>query len=157
MEYLRRNYEERGYTQSKIVTLHALDDGLVIPENEEKYLEVFGTVKREDQLVQLYTAAGGHCGFTPAEHVAALTSLFAWVEHGTKPTVASALATCNLVAPFIGGPCRIQDADPGEFGDRVVERRQKGLALRDLVCKGDPGDCPEGVACSPRLDRCTVR
>jgi hypothetical protein len=157
MEYLRRNYEERGYTQSKIVTLHALDDGLVIPQNEEKYLEVFGAVKRQDQHVQLYTPTGGHCGFTPAEHVAALTSLFAWVEHGMKPTVASALATCNLVAPFVGGPCRIQDADPGEFGERIVERRERGLSLRDLVCKGDPGDCPEGVACSPRTDRCTVR
>jgi hypothetical protein len=157
MEYLRRNYEERGYTQSKIVTLHALDDGLVIPQNEEKYLEVFGAVKRDDQLVQLYTPTGGHCGFTAAEHVAALTSLFAWVEHGLKPTVASALATCDLVAPLVGGPCRIQDADPGEFGERIVERRQKGLSLRDLVCQGDPGDCPAGVSCSPRTDRCTVR
>jgi hypothetical protein len=157
MEYLRRNYEERGRTQSKIITLHALDDGLVIPENEEKYFEVFNTVGRTDQLVQLFTPAGGHCGFTIAEHFAALTSLFAWVEHGVKPTVATVQAACTAVAPVIGGPCRIEDADPGEFGERIVERRQKGLSLRDLVCKGDPGDCPEGVACSPRLDRCTVR
>jgi hypothetical protein len=157
MEYLRRNYEERGHTQSKVITLHALDDGLVIPENEEKYFEVFNTVGRTDQLVQLFTPAGGHCGFTIAEHVAALTSLFAWVEHGMKPTVATVQAACTAIAPAIGGPCRIEDADPGEFGKRIVERRQKGLSLRDLVCKGDPGDCPEGVACSPRLDRCTVR
>ena len=157
MEYMRRNYEERGYTQSKIITLHALDDGLVIPQNEEKYQEVFNTVGRTDQLVQLYTPAGGHCGFTIAEHVAALTSLFGWVEHGIKPTVASAQATCTAVAPIVGGPCRLQDADPGEFGERIVERRQKGLSLRDLVCKGDPGDCPAGVACSPRLNRCVAK
>ena len=157
MEYLRRNYEERGYTQSKIVTLHALDDGLVIPQNEEKYFEVFNTVGRQDQLVQLYTPAGGHCGFTIAEHFAALTSLFGWVEHGIKPTVASAQETCTAVAPIVGGACRLQDADPGEFGARVVERRQKGLSLRDLVCQGDEGDCPAGVACSTRLDRCVAK
>src|SRR5262249_5881667 len=83
---------------SKVITLHALDDGLVIPENEEKYFEVFNTVGRTDQLVQLYTPAGGHCGFTIAEHVAALTSLFAWVEHGMKPTVAIVQAACTAVA-----------------------------------------------------------
>src|SRR5262249_47099574 len=101
MEYLRRNYEERGRTQSKIITLHALDDGLVIPENEEKYFEVFNTVGRTDQLVQLFTPAGGHCGFTIAEHFAALTSLFAWVEHGVKPTVATVQAACTAIAPVI--------------------------------------------------------
>src|SRR5262249_17813751 len=100
-EYLRRNYEPRGRTESKIVTLHALDDGLVIPENEEKYREALNTVGRADQLVQTYTPAGGHCGFTIAEHVAALTSLFAWVEHGTKPTVASIQASCNVFAPLV--------------------------------------------------------
>jgi hypothetical protein len=157
MEYLRRNYEERGHTQSKVITLHALDDGLVIPQNEEKYFEVFNTVGRTDQLVQLFTPTGGHCGFSIAEHVAALTSLFAWVEHGVKPTVATAQATCLAVAPLVGGPCQIEDADPGEFGERVVERRQKGLSLRDLVCKGDPGDCPERSTCSPRLDRCVAK
>jgi hypothetical protein len=154
MEYLRRNYEERGRTQSKVVTLHALDDGLVIPENEEKYREAFDTARRGDQLVQLYTPTGGHCGFSIAEHVAALTSLFAWVEHGITPTVAGAQATCTAVAPLVGGECQIQDADPGEWGSRVVERRQQGLKLRQLVCQGDPGDCPTGSVCSPRLRRC---
>src|SRR5262249_6296866 len=120
MEYMRRNYEERGRTESKVLTLHALDDGLVIPENEEKYREAFAPSGRADRLVQLYPPEGGHCGFTIAEHVAALTSLFAWVEHGVTPTVAGAQETCTAVAPFVGGPCRIQDADPGEWGERVV-------------------------------------
>lgn len=155
-EYLRRSYEPRGRTESKVLTLHALDDGLVLVENQEKYREAFATAGRDDQLVQVYTPAGGHCGFTIAEHVAALTSLFAWVEQGTKPTVASVQGTCTLVAPVVGGPCRIQDADPGTWGDRVVERRQKGLKLRDLVCDGDPEDCPADAVCSERLDRCVA-
>jgi hypothetical protein len=156
-EYLRRNYEPRGRTESKVLALQALDDGLVIPENQEKYREAFGTVGRPDQLVQLYTATGGHCGFSVAEHTATLTALFQWVEGGAAPTAAGVQAACTVFAPVIGGPCRIQDAEPGEWGDRVVERRQKGLKLRTLVCDGDPLDCPEDAKCSERLDRCVAR
>jgi hypothetical protein len=64
---------------------HALDDGLVLPENEEKYRELFDAVGRSDQLVQVYTPEGGHCGFSRAEHLALLKSMFAWVEQRTKP------------------------------------------------------------------------
>jgi hypothetical protein len=156
MRFLLGAYEPRGYTESRILTLHALDDGLVLPENEEKYRELFDTVGRTDQLVQVYTPEGGHCGFSRAEHVAVLKSMFAWVEHGTKPNTAGIQASCTAAAPQVGGPCRIQDADPGEFGDRVVERREKGLKLRTLVCDGDPEDCPADAVCSPRLDRCTA-
>ena len=84
-EYLRRSYEPRGRTDTKVLTLHALDDGLVLPQNQEKYREAFDTVGRADQLVQLYTPTGGHCGFSIAEHVATLRALFAWVEEGATP------------------------------------------------------------------------
>jgi pimeloyl-ACP methyl ester carboxylesterase len=153
-EYLRRSYEPRGRTDTKILTLQALDDGLVIPENQEKYREAFATVGRGDQLVQIYTPTGGHCGFSIAEHVATLAALFQWVEVGAAPTVAAVQAACAALAPVVGGACRIQDADPGEWGERVVERRQNGLKLRTLVCDGDPEDCPVDAACSERLDRC---
>jgi hypothetical protein len=156
MEYLRRSFEPRGRTHSKVLTLQALDDGLVIPQNQEKYREAFNTVGRSDQLVQLYTPTGGHCGFSIAEHVATLMALFQWVEAGDIPGVAGVQGTCTVLAPVLGGPCRIQDADPGEWGDRVVERRQKGLKLRDLVCDGDPLDCPADAVCSERLDRCVA-
>ena len=76
-----------------MLTLHALDDGLVVPENEEKYREAFLAAGRPDQLVQLYTPTGGHCGFSAAEHVAAFLALTGWVEKGTVPTVASTQAT----------------------------------------------------------------
>ncbi len=153
-EFLRRSYEPRGRTHSKVLALHALDDGLVLPENQEKYREAFATVGRDDQLVQVYTPSGGHCGFTPAEHVGALRALAAWVEGDVVPTAASVQAACTAAAPAFGGPCRVQDADPGTWGDRVAERFQKGLKVRTMVCDGDAVDCPEGAACSPRLDRC---
>src|SRR4029434_8046139 len=91
-EYLRRSYEPRGRTDTKILTLQALDDGLVIPENQEKYREAFATVGRGDQLVQIYTPTGGHCGFSIAEHVATLTALFRWGEAGAAQQGAGAAA-----------------------------------------------------------------
>src|SRR5262249_30294189 len=85
VRYMRRFYEPPGRTRSKVVTVHALDDGLVIPENEEKYRQAFEAAGRADQLVQFVTPTGEHCGnvaaFTPA-----LEQLVAWVEHGQTPT-----------------------------------------------------------------------
>ena len=154
VRYMRGFYEPRGQTRAKILTLHALDDGLVIPENEEKYREALLAAGRLDQLVQLWTPTGGHCGFSGAEHLAAFLALTGWVERGEVPTPASVNATCTAFQALAGGPCRITDATRGEWGLRVVERRQKGAPLHTLVCQGDAGDCPAGSECSLKKHRC---
>ncbi len=144
VRYLRRFYEPRGRTETKVVTVHALDDGLVIPEHEDKYREAFAAAGRTGQLVQFFTPAGEHClnayAFRPA-----LEELVAWVEQGRKPTAASMNAAC--------GNC-LTTAVPGPFGLKVVERRQRGAPVRTLVCSGEPGDCPAGTACALRRHRC---
>jgi hypothetical protein len=144
VRYLRRFYEPRGRTRSRVVTLHALDDGLVIPEHEDKYRQAFEAAGRAEQLVQFFTPTGGHCGnalaFRPA-----LVQLTAWVEHGTKPTTASMNAECH--------DC-LAETLPGPFGLKVVERRQRGAPLRSLVCSGEPGDCPAGTTCSAKTHHC---
>jgi hypothetical protein len=145
VEYLRKYYEPRGRTKSKILTVHALDDGLVIPENEDKYRQIFETAERADQLVQLYTATGGHCGFI-AELFSAIPAITAWVEDGEKPTTAVFKATC------VG--CSITETTPGPWGVRVAERRQRGAPVRSLVCGGAEGDCPAGATCSTKRLRC---
>ena len=106
---------------------------------------------RPEQLVQLFTATGGHCGFSAVEHLAAFFALTRWVEEGVEPTAAAVQATCTALKPFAGGgPCRVMAAAPGEWGLRVVERRERGAPLHELVCVGDPADCPSGSTCSPR-------
>jgi len=154
VKYLRRFYEPRGRTDAKVLTLHALDDGLVVIENEEKYREAFVAAGHPDQLVQLYTPTGGHCGFSAAEHVAAFLALTDWAEQGTVPTVAGVQSTCSAVAAVVGGPCEIMDATPGEWASRVVERRQKGAPVPSLVCGGDAADCPDGSTCSTDTHHC---
>jgi len=151
--FLRRAFEPHGLTYSRVLTLHNLDDGLALVENEDKYREAFATVNREDRLVQLYTPTGGHCGFSDAEHAAALRSLFAWVEEDRVPTASSVQSACA----GLGGPCRVQDADPGHWGDRVVERLQRGVPIDSLVCDGDAVDCPAETTCAVSRGRCGWR
>ncbi len=144
VRFMRRFYEPRGRTASKIVTVHALDDGLVIPEHETKYRQTFEAAGRADQLVQFFTPTGEHCmnvsAFGPA-----LSALVDWVEHGTVPTTTSMDAAC--------AGC-LADATPGPFGLKVPERRQKGAPPGTIVCTGDPGDCPPGSTCSASRHRC---
>ncbi len=145
VRYMRRFYEPRGRTNAKVLTVHAVDDGLVIPENEDKYREAFEAAGRTDQLVQLFTSYGGHCGFI-AEITPSLNAITGWVEHGQKPSTASVLAACPT--------CKFIDTIPKPWGEKVVERRQKGAPVRTLVCSGEAGDCPAQDTCSVRRHHC---
>jgi hypothetical protein len=153
-KYMRRFFEPRAKTDVKVLTLHALDDGLVLVANQEKYRAAFEAAGKLDQLVQLYTPTGGHCGFSGAEHAAVFLALTAWVEQGIVPTALAVNGTCQQAEPLAGGPCRIQDATPEQWGARVVERRQKGVSVKSLVCDGDAADCPAGNTCNLAKHRC---
>ena len=126
---------------AKVLTIHALDDGLVLPENETKYRQAFEAAGRAEQLVQLTTARGGHCGFI-AELFVAIPALTGWVERGEKPTTAALAAACPEPA------CSFTASEPGPWGLKVVEREQLGVATDSLVCTGLEGDCPAGTSCA---------
>lgn len=144
VRYMRRFFQPRGRTRAKVVTVHALDDGLVIPENASKYRQAFVAAGNEDQLVQLFSPTGGHCLFIPA-WTPALRALKAWVENDTKPTTAAVSAMCN--------GC-LTEMTPGSWGQRIVERKAKGAPLKTLVCDGQPGDCPADASCVVAKHRC---
>ena len=133
VRYMRRYYEPTGRTRSKVITVHAHDDGLVLVENETKYRQAFEAAKNADRLVQLYTSYGGHCGFI-TEIFPAVDALVAWVERDQKPTPASIQAACP--------GCRFTDQQPGPWGLKVVERSQRGAPTASLVCSDLPNDCP---------------
>ena len=139
---MRRFYEPRGRTQT-VITVHALDDGLVIPDTRRSTGGRVRSVGRTAQLLQLFTATEStdeRGGFTPA-----LEALTAWVERGVIPTTASVNAVC--------GNC-LTTVSPGPFGTKSPERRQKGAPLRTIVCTGAPGDCPAGATCDVAKRRC---
>ena len=145
VRYMRRFYEPTGRTRSKVLTVHAHDDGLVLVENENKYRQAFEAAHNADRLVQLYTPYGGHCGFIN-EIFPVIAGLTAWVEHDQKPSLASVRTACP--------GCNFTDALPGPFGAKVPERTQRGAPLASLVCANEENDCPPGAICSERRAHC---
>jgi pimeloyl-ACP methyl ester carboxylesterase len=141
VRYMRRFYEPTGRTKSKVLTVHAHDDGLVLVENEDKYREAFEAAGNTDRLVQLYTPYGGHCGFIN-ELFPAVSAITAWVEKNEKPSLASVRAACPT--------CRFSDDLPRPWGLKVVERTQRGAPVASLVCSDEPNDCPPGTTCGPK-------
>jgi len=144
VRFMRRFFEPRGRTRSKVITVHALNDGLVIPENEDKYREAFEAAGTADQLVQLFTPTGGHCLFIAA-YTPTLQALTKWVENDEKPSTTTVSPTC--------GNCLTSNV-PGPFGLKVVERRQPGAPIRSLICSDEPGDCPAGTMCVAARHHC---
>jgi pimeloyl-ACP methyl ester carboxylesterase len=145
-KYMDLYYEPKGKTKSKVLTIHALDDGLVIPENETKYRQAFEAAGTADQLVQLFTPTGGHCGFITAL-VPAIPAITGWVEHGQKPDPSALAAACPA--------CGFTLTTPGPWGLKVVERDQSGVDTSALVCDGSPGDCPPDATCDAAARHCT--
>jgi len=135
--YMQRCYEPRARTASKMLTIHALDDGLVIPENETVYRDTFARARRGDQLVQLFTDPGGHCGFV-VELFPAIAALTAWVERDEKPSTASVMTACPA--------CSFTTEVPGAFEDQEAARRQRGP-------RGGRSQSPRGPSYAQRLRR----
>lgn len=147
VRYMRQWYEPRGRTHSKVLTVHALDDGLVLPENEYKYRQAFEAAGRANQLVQLFTPTGGHCGFIN-ELFPTVSGLTDWVEKGLKPRIDTVRAACSS--------CTFTAEEPGPLSLKVPERRQRGLPVRSLVCDGTTGDCPTGTHCRLEASHCAA-
>jgi hypothetical protein len=101
-----RNYTPSGDVgDTRIVALHTDKDGLVIVENESDYAS---KVPAGNFTVAVTVeAVPTHCGFTAAEIVASWESLRGWVAGGPQPTAATIQGACLLLAPTVGGPCRI--------------------------------------------------
>ena len=145
VRYMRQWYEPKGRTKSKVLTVHAHDDGLVLVENESKYRQAFERARNDDRLVQLYTPYGGHCGFIQ-EPFPAVNAITAWVERDEKPSLASVRVACP--------GCNFSDDLPGAWGLKVVERSQRGAPVASLACDGSPNDCPAGATCVEAKGRC---
>lgn len=118
------NYTPTGRVgDTKIVSIHTDKDGLVLLENESEYASVVPAANFT--LGVVVEDEPSHCGFTPAEIVAAWESLRAWVAGAPKPDAAALQGACQgLVAGGLAeGPCRI---DPGaavpDLNDRVRPR-----------------------------------
>jgi hypothetical protein len=106
---LQDNYTPSGSLgATRVLSLHTDKDGLSIVENESDYASKAPAVNFTSSVA--VEAVPSHCGFTPAEITAGWESLRDWVNGLPQPTAASIQATCQQVAPIVGGTCRIDPA-----------------------------------------------
>ncbi|HET8647132.1 MAG TPA: hypothetical protein VFO85_16665, partial [Vicinamibacteria bacterium] len=106
---LQENYTPTGEVgAARIVSLHTDKDGLVVVENESEYASVVPPASLTTAVV--VEATPSHCAFSSAETVASWQSLRSWIASGVQPTAASIQGLCQVLAPTVGGPCRINPA-----------------------------------------------
>jgi pimeloyl-ACP methyl ester carboxylesterase len=75
VEYLSQNIIFNGDIHIPVLTMHTTGDGLVINENEEAYKDVVREAGNGRFLRQTFVSRAGHCSFTPAETLAAVSVL----------------------------------------------------------------------------------
>jgi pimeloyl-ACP methyl ester carboxylesterase len=76
VDYLVRNIIFDGNLHGiPVLTLHTSGDGLVIVENEQAYESVVRSAGNKKLLREVFVHRAGHCTFTPAETITALSGL----------------------------------------------------------------------------------
>lgn len=84
VEYLERHIVFNGELAGlPVLTVHTTGDGLVPPCNERAYADVVNWAGGSHLLRQLFVSRGGHCSFTAAEVLTALSTLRSRIEGGT--------------------------------------------------------------------------
>ena len=103
--YARHWADYGGTIKGPLLTLHTQVDTLVPPMHETAYAETVAAAGRSDRLYQTYTSGQGHCAFTGAQLVTALTELDEWVATGERPTADEFPAALGfLPATYSPGP-----------------------------------------------------
>jgi hypothetical protein len=104
-----RNYAEHwanysGKLKGPMLTLHTQVDTLVPPQHESAYAATVAAAGRSDDLYQAYTSGQGHCNFTGAQLVTAVSALNQWVATAMPPTAASFPAALGFLPGYTPAP-----------------------------------------------------
>jgi hypothetical protein len=102
--YVEHNATYSGKIKKPVLTLHTVIDPLVTVSQESEYAETVNKAGRGKLLFQTYTNGNGHCNFTGAQLVTAVTAINTWVKDGTKPTAATFPAALGFVPGFVPPP-----------------------------------------------------
>ena len=106
--------DPKGTVTTPMVTLHTVDDPLVLVQNESWYAARVSTAGDSAHLVQLVTVpprtfpektgapyGAGHCNFTADSRVGIVTVLDDWVRHGTYPGAVSVTTALGASSGFV--------------------------------------------------------
>lgn len=97
-----------GQLAMPVVTLNGIGDPISAVASQQAFQAQVEQAGKGSLLRQLYTASAGHCGFTPAETVAAVTLLKTRLDTGAWPDTSA--AAMNGAAP-----ARFIDYQPARF------------------------------------------
>ena len=104
-----------GALAAPVLTMSGIGDPISTVPSQESYASAVARAGKSSQLRQVYTASTGHCGFTPAETVAAVEVLKHRLDSG-KWDDTSMKAMNDLSATTLIGPSRFIDFTPPPFG-----------------------------------------
>lgn len=100
--YLTRFIAFNGEIRQPVLTMHTTADGLVPDQHEQAYASVVRAAGNEQLLRQAFVERAGHCSFTPAELLAAFTTLVTrvdsgqWTDDATPESLNATAAALNV-------------------------------------------------------------
>lgn len=153
IEYLEKNITFDGEIHIPVLTLHTTGDGLVIVQNESAYKSVVDEAGNGRFLRRTFVSRAGHCAFTPAETISAVTTLMQRLQTGTWPDVDA--ANLNAAAAAL---------DPGFNPPRFnIFPNPQGMIVPVAPAfvdfkpsryprpfNGEPEECESGAHCGDR-------
>jgi len=107
VNYLEQNIIFNGDLHFPVLTMHTKGDGLVSNQNESAYRDVVNEAGHERLLRETFVHRAGHCAFTPAETITALSNLIQRLDTGHWPNLhadalnaeAATLGPLNIAPP----------------------------------------------------------
>ncbi len=115
--YLEQNIVFNGDLDLPVLTLHTTGDGLVSNQNESAYRNVVREAGDRGLLRQTFVHRAGHCSFTPAETITALTNLLERLDTGRWPDLNPAMLNAEAAAlgPLNVAPPAFLQFQPAPF------------------------------------------
>jgi pimeloyl-ACP methyl ester carboxylesterase len=100
VDYLEQNIIFSGNINFPVLTMHTEGDGLVSNQNEHAYRDTVHEAGNSRFLRETFIHRAGHCAFTPAETITALSNLITRLDTGRWPDLHP--ATLNAEAATLG-------------------------------------------------------
>lgn len=100
VDYLQQNITFDGNIHVPVLAMQTTGDGLVVPQAMDAYRRTVDEAGSQQFLREVFVHRAGHCTFTPAETVTALSILLARLDTGQWPSLHA--DTLNAQAAALG-------------------------------------------------------
>lgn len=143
VDYLEQNIIFNGDLDMPVLTMHTTGDGLVVNQNETAYRNTARRAGEKRDLRQIFVHRAGHCTFTPAETVTALSNLLHKLDTGHWPDLDPSLLNTEAagLGPLNVAPPSFIEFESAPFlrpFDTFIDQRCERQGGSDQACRVDP-------------------